>query len=157
MTIFSPPDSSDLSGRRKARLTSSHGGAKMDPFRAKASATVDRATRGNTLRISTRHSSGYLQASARTEDQRFVSSQRASSSISHCRGMRLCSLLFVFRGQASNTSKMEPGLHVWGEKFDSMGAGRRNILGIKNRLATQTLSSIAINIRYDASHRRRRK
>lgn len=118
-----PPDSLDLSVRRKAQLTSSQGGAKMDPFRAKASATVDRATRGNTLRISTRHSSGYLQASARTDDQRFVSSQRASSSISHCRGIRLCSLLFVIRGQESSTNTREPGLHLRGETCRGMGAG----------------------------------
>lgn len=74
-------------------FTSSHDGAKSDELRAKASATADRARRGNTLSISTRHRSGYRHASARMGDQRPVSPHRASSSMSHSNGISPCSPL----------------------------------------------------------------
>lgn len=70
------------------KFTSSHDGANSEALHAKASATADRAKRGNTLSISTRHRSGYRHASPRIGDQRPVSPHRASSSMSHNNGIR---------------------------------------------------------------------
>lgn len=83
-------------------FTSSHEGAKSEALRAKASATVDRANRGNTLSISTRQRSGYRHASARIGDQRAVSPHRASRSMSHSNGINPSSPLTKANGRCQS-------------------------------------------------------
>lgn len=79
-------------------ITSSHEAANAAPLLAKASATEDRTTRGNTLMISTRRRSSCLHASAKIGDQSPTSPERASRSMSHMSGIRPRSpLLLLFR------------------------------------------------------------